>query len=348
MEPQNPHLTIGAKSFHLRHTVSNDSGKQMTIERREITSHEEWLAWRKSDITASNIGALFNCHPYVTALRLYAEKRGAEFLVEDNNAMRRGRWLEPAVGKAVEELRPKWALMPAGEYLRDFELRLGATPDFYITDANLIHAAKDDQFVIRNRRGVLEAKTVAPSVYARDWADGEHVPLYHILQATTAAMLADADFIAIAALLVDANNMDCVIHELERNPQAEERIKQAVAQFWRSVEDGREPDPDYSKDADVIKAMWKRETDPPVEIDLSGDNRIPALLEERARLKQDEKAAHDKIESINTQLIYAMKDASVMTGIDGWRVSYKTSHYKEYSVAARDSRVLRITEQRGK
>ena len=67
------------------------------IERKTFTSRDEWLEWRKQDVTASSIGALFNCHPYTTALRLYAEKRGTDFLVEDNKAMRRGRWLEPAV-----------------------------------------------------------------------------------------------------------------------------------------------------------------------------------------------------------------------------------------------------------
>ena len=96
----------------------------MTIERREITTREEWLQWRKQDITASSIGALFNCHPYTTALKLYTEKRGTEFVVEDNKAMRRGRWMEPAVAKAVEETRPEWQLFPAKEYLRDPELRL--------------------------------------------------------------------------------------------------------------------------------------------------------------------------------------------------------------------------------
>ena len=62
-----------------------------------------------------------------------------------------------------------------------------------------------------------------PSIYARDWADGIEVPLYHILQATVAAMLCNADFLAIAALLVDAHNMDVAIHELPRNPAAEEQ-----------------------------------------------------------------------------------------------------------------------------
>ena len=307
----------------------------MSIERREIKSREEWLEWRKQDYTASNIGALFDCHPYTTALRMFAEKRGTEFLFEDNKVLRRGRWLEPAISKAVEELRPEWKLIPPNEYLRDPDLRLGATPDFYI---------EGDQ----RGRGICQTKSVAPSVYQRDWNDGAEVPLWIVLQATVEAMLANADFAVVAALLIDPHNMDCVIHELPRNQQAEDKIKQAVFRFWQDVENGIEPEPDFEKDADVIKAIWKRESEPPVEIDLSVDNRIPALLEERAALKSAEKMAHDRIESINTQLIYAMKDAAVATGLDGWRITYKTTHFKEYTVAARDSRVLRVTDKREK
>ncbi len=309
----------------------------MAIERREIIDREQWLEWRKQDVTASAVGALFNCHPYVTALRLYAEKRGTEFPFEDNKVLRRGRWMEPAVAKAVEELRPDWQIKPAHEYLRDPELRLGCTPDFFIFDSQNIQ-----------RFGILQTKTVAPAVYTRDWADGVEVPLWIILQATVEAMLANADFIAIAALLVDAHNMDCAIHEFPRNPQAEEKIKQAVAQFWDNVHHGIEPEPDFEKDTDVIKAMWRREAEPTSIIDLSGDNRIPELLDERATLKASEKLVHDRIESINTQLIYAMKDAAVATGVPGWRISYKTTHYKAYSVAERDARVLRISDQREK
>jgi len=305
------------------------------IERREVTTREAWLSWRKEDITASVVGGLFNCHPYTTALRLYAEKRGTEFVFEENNAMRRGRWLEPAVGKAVEELRSAWRLEPARHYLRDPDLRIGATPDF------IIHGDP-------RGKGVLQTKTVAPSVYAREWNDGAEVPLWIILQATVEAMLSEADFVAVAALLVDAHNMDCVIHEMPRNPAAEEKIKRAVGEFWRNVEEGREPEPDFARDADTVKAMWKREATPPVEIDLSSNNRIPSLLEQRTALNAIIKDHETKIEAIDTEIKFAMKDAAVATGLNGWRVTYKTSHYKEYVVKARDTRVLRVTDQRDK
>ena len=58
-----------------------------------------------------------------------------------------------------------------------------------------------------------------------------------------------------------------------------------MAKFWRNVEQGVEPEPDYERDADVIRAMWRKETEPLAEIDLSDNNIIPLLLEERAALQ---------------------------------------------------------------
>jgi predicted phage-related endonuclease len=306
----------------------------MNVQHLAITSREQWLELRKPDVTASTIGALFNCHPYNTPLRLYAEKRGTEFVVEDNSVMRRGRWLEPAVKKAVEELRPEWRLVEPNEYLRCPEYKIGATPDFYI------HGDP-------RGKGILQAKSVAPSVYARDWAGGDEVPLWIILQAVTEAMLAKADFIVVAALLVDAHSMDCSIHEMPRNPAAEEKIKKAVETFWQNVQLGIEPDPDFARDADTIKAMWRSE-EPTNEVDLSGNNRIPLLLEQRTALKEIIKDHETKIETIDAEIKYEMKDAAVATGLNGWRITYKTSHVKEYTVKARDQRVLRVTDQRNK
>jgi predicted phage-related endonuclease len=305
------------------------------IEKLEITARDLWLQWRKQDVTANAVGALFNCHPYITPLRLYAEKRGTEFLNEDNATKRRGRWLEPAVAKAVEETRPEWRLEPARHYLRDSELRLGATVDFDI------HGDPRGP-------GTLEAKTVVPLVYERDWANGSEVPLWIILQAATQAMLAGVDFFVVAALLVDAHNMDVSIQEFRRNISAEDKIRNAVRQFWDKVAAGIEPEPDFARDADTIKAIWRAEADPPIKLDFSGNNHIPELLADRCLLKQVVKDAEDRLELIDAEIKYEMKDAAIATGIDGFRLTFKTSHVKEFTVPAHDRRVLRVTDQREK
>ena len=125
-------------------------------------------------------------------------------------------------------------------YYRDPELRLGATPDFFI------HG--DPRGL-----GVLQTKTAAPHVYERDWADGEEVPFWVQLQNLTESMLVDAAFGAVAVLKVHAFDLACVITEVKRHYGVELKIIAAVRKFWHDVAAGHEPDPDYGKDAELLK-----------------------------------------------------------------------------------------------
>ena len=303
------------------------------IERRPITSRDEWLAWRKLDVTASPIGALFGVHPYVTALRLYAEKRGTEFPeLEDNKILRRGRWLEPAVAAAVREKFPHWTLRAPAVYLRDDELRLGATPDFYI-EGDL------------RGLGVLQAKTVAPSVYHRDWDSGREPPLWVTLQCATEMMLSDAAFGAVAVLLVDPHAMECDILEVPRLPVVEEKIAVAVKNFWHAVENGIEPQPDFGRDAAVIAAMQGPEV-AGTAIDLRAHNELPDMLAKRAALLARMKADEAVREAIETEIKYLIGDAEVVTGLPDWRITFKTEARVAYTVPAKTPRVLRIKDKR--
>ena len=304
----------------------------MTIEHRTITSRDEWLEWRKQDVTASVVGALFGVHPYTTALRIYAEKRGVEFDNQETAAMRRGQDLEPAIPNFVRRKRPEWKLEAPNLYLRDPDLRLGATPDF------LIH--NDPRGL-----GVLQAKTVAPSVYHRDWLDGAEIPFWITLQTLTEMMLTDVAFGAVACLLVDPHNMDCIVLDVPRHPPSEEKIVTAVRSFWLCVGTGIEPDPDFSRDAEVIKALMPRET-PGKKIDFSGNNQLIEMLEQRADLKARISQFEEACEAIETEIKFRMGDAEIGNGLPDWRITFKVQNTKEYLVKARSSRVLRITDKR--
>lgn len=301
----------------------------MTIERRPIVDRESWLKWRHEDVTASTVGALFGCHDYCTALRLYAEKRGVEFEDKgDNKIMRRGRWLEPSVGKAVSELRPEWTIETPNVYLRDPDARIGATPDFFI------HG--DPRGL-----GVLQAKTASPHIVARDWDEGREAPLWIVLQCATEMMLADAAFGAVAVLIVDPYLMDAHVIELPRIAAAETKIRNAVERFWQTVAAGEEPEPDFARDADVIKALRPRET-AGKGIDLSGNNELPILLDQRAQLHAEINEADETCKQIDAKIKYLMGDAEFATGLNGWRITYKTGHRAGYTVAPKRLRTLRI------
>jgi predicted phage-related endonuclease len=316
----------------------------MAIECITITSRAHWLELRKRDVTASVVAALFSAHPFMSPLKLFLTHRDVEFDDVDDRVKRRGRIMEGAVGNAVLEERPQWRL-EANEvadavpkhprlYLRDNELKLGATVDFFI------HGDPRGP-------GILQAKTAAPHIFERDWQGGEVVPFWIQLQALTEAMLWGASFAAVAALQIHAFDLACALHEIPRHAAAEKRIRDAVTQFWLDVEDGNEPDADYGRDAELLRAIAPREVAGKT-VDLSGNNELPALLEQRAAIMEGIKGYEARKSEIETQVKFAMKDAESVVGLPDWKITWKSQHQSEYTVEAKDFRALRIFHKKDK
>jgi predicted phage-related endonuclease len=305
----------------------------MPIERIEITSRDQWMALRKQDVTASRVGALFGLHPYVTAARLYYEQSGIEFPeIEESPVMRRGRLLEGAVALAVEDERPDWNIIKGRYYYRDTELRLGATPDFLIEG--------DPRGL-----GVLQTKTAAPSVFEKQWSGGTEIPFWITLQTLTECMLTGAAFGVVAAMRVDPFNLLCPILDIPRHETSEQRIRAAVKQFWRDVAQGNEPTIDYGRDKALIQVLTPREVKDKT-VDLSGDNELPALLDQRSRLHEMIKTYQDRCEEIDSEIRWKMRDAERVVGLDGWSITYKSQLRKEFVVKAKSIRTLRVHDKR--
>jgi predicted phage-related endonuclease len=304
---------------------------ELSSQRIPITSRDQWLARRKFDVTASAVGAVFGCHPYLSPLRLYIEKQGLIDLPDqgDSGVLRRGRIYEPAVAAAVVEQRPDWRLEKCQEYFHDDALGIGATPDFFIHgDARGI--------------GVLQTKTTIPSVYEREWSDGQP-PRYITLQAMTEAIMTSAAFSAVACLVFDPFDTPLTIAELERDLVLEQEICDRVAQFWKDIEAGREPDVDYGSDRALLAALMPREE--PITIDLSTDNEVVAGLIERRGLKERIKADEQRCSEIETLVMSRMASAAVAT-VPGFTVTWKVQHRKGYTVEPSEARVLNIRTKR--
>lgn len=307
----------------------------MAIEVREIKSRAEWLEWRKQFVTASQIGGLpaFNCHPYQTPLRIYASLRGVEFAIDDDNkVLRRGRWLEPAVALAVSELRPEWELIAPNVFLCDPEIGIGATPDYYIIGDP-------------RGRGILQCKTVAPTVWRREWDAGQDIPLWVTLQALTEMLLSNSAFGAVAVMLVDPHMMDVQILDVPRHAAAEAKLVNEVKRFLADVAAGREPDPDFTRDGAILKLLIPREQ-PGLAVDLAGANELPTLLATRAELLAEMKSAKAVCDKIENKVRFMMGEAALVTGLDGWGITYKTEPRKGYTVAPSSPRILRVRDKR--
>jgi predicted phage-related endonuclease len=303
----------------------------MTTERLEITNRAQWLELRRKDVTASDIAVVCGVSQYKTIFQLWADKTNATPTTgerPDNGAMLRGRIYEPAVFKAALMFTDWLSVTPFDDklYLRDPELRMGATPDAIGTD-------KDGEFIV-------QAKTVSRGAF-ETW---EGPPLAYQLQTLTEAMLYGAPRAYLAVLVTDPYNPEFHHYEVPRHKDAEQRIRDAVAAFWNSIEAGEMPAIDYSRDAELIKQMFKPR-DAVETIDLTGDNLLPAVLAERELLKADVKTAQARVDEIDAEIIHKLNGAQVGT-CQGWKIFRKMTHRPEKLMPALSFPVMRITKQK--
>lgn len=283
-------------------------------ENRVIDAIGPWLEQRRSHVTASRIGALFDRHPFLTREQLAGELRG-QSTKGDTAPMRRGRILEAAVIEALKEAHPEWTIERCHTYHWLPEHRIGATPDAFYDDA-----------------GLIECKTVHP----RKWDEWHGTPpLQYLLQTLTGLLVTGRTHGVLACMVLSS---DFPVHEyaVSRHPTAEQRILDAVAEFWRAHDAG-----EIAKPASVeqLESML----DDGTHRDLSGNNELRALLEERRELKASMSVAAQRLGEIEYTIKNTLGPAST-AWLEGWSMTFKRYHRAEYTVPARDVRVLRIKE----
>jgi hypothetical protein len=290
-------------------------------ERIAITDKGRWLDMRRRDVTASQVAALWGHHPYLTALQLYHQKRGDDGQQGENPAMKRGRWLEPAIMEAVKDQNPEWAplIHKATDYWRLPEQRIGSTPDCFIGEPG------------EPATGVLELKSMLPEKFA---TYGETAPLFHSLQVVVQMMTTGAAWGTIA-IMVMTRNLDLRLFAVPRIAAVEAKITADVASFWDAVERGEPPKPVLPQDYETLARLFP--TDNGEEISLDGDNEMPGLLTERATLLGATKRLADINDAIRAKV------GAARTARSGeWLIRNATEHRKAYTVPEKDVRVLRI------
>jgi predicted phage-related endonuclease len=310
------------------------------IERRQIASQSEWLAWRQQDVTASDIAATLGLHPDRSIARVWAEKTGLISPEPTTEFLEYRLSLEAAAIDWLQRKRPTWEIRRARIYLRDPDLRLGATPDAVAVDPE------------REGIGAIEAKSVTRHRFDIDWKqivvgdDGvieAEAPIFHQLQVLTAAMLSNATWAIVVGLVLDSGGAGSLaLAPVDRNAAAEQRIRDGVARFWAMTDAGKQPPFDYGLDAEVIAALFPkaRIKDPP--LDLSQDNRMPELLTERQVIKQELKTRQDRCDAIDAEIKDKLQDHELAL-LPGWRISWKTQKRPERITPAWEGRVLRVT-----
>lgn len=243
----------------------------------DASDRAEWLTRRERDVTASAAAALLAASPYATPFQLYMRKAGIAAPEEETPAMRRGTLLEPVHAEIIAAERPEWQVERGTIYIRDPGARIGATPDVF--------AVRDEQIV------PVQIKSVSPEAFRKSWRiegsrDAEP-PAYVQIQAMVEAAMMGADCAVVSAMVV-GNGIDIHLFDVDVRPKIIAALREATADFWARIAEGRPYDPDFLADGDFIIDNWRDRGAP--QVDLSDDARAVALMSERTTLKDAEKA----------------------------------------------------------
>jgi hypothetical protein len=305
------------------------------IEKIPVVDRASWLVNRSRDVTASVAGCLLGVHEYQTRFGLWALKTGR--LTEDPEetpAMRRGRLLEPVAVALLREEHPEIGIEPGRVYYRNPDARLGATPDALA-------------MCPRRGLGVVQIKSVDHSVFRQKWRRGDgstEPPLWIAIQAIVEAHLVGASWAAVAPLRVGMG-LDIDLIDIPIHTGIIDALYRETAEFWRICETAEFPPLDYTRDAEVIDAIYP--TDDGTEIDLSGDNELPGLLDERATLSASGKQIDERRAAIDAALKSKLgpHTRGVLPGATiSWKLQKRSGGY----VPPSEFRVLRVNDKRKK
>lgn len=259
----------------------------MTIRVREKTTREEWLAWRKSNINASEIGALMGIDKKRSPLQVYYDKKGQDFF-EGNEMTEGGLDLEPGAINAVARRHPDWRIETGSHYYDDQDLRIGCTPDAFVWEPG------------REGFGIIQAKIVAGPTFDEEWErkdNGFIAPLKFQLQTVIEAKMTGASWCYLAPYVVSAYRREPLLDEVPILEGAWEEITAEIAHFWDEFERGLAPMINPELDDDLIKSLYPVHTHGKV-LDLRGDNELPAWVAEEAELAKLESMANAQIKPL--------------------------------------------------
>jgi predicted phage-related endonuclease len=297
------------------------------------STREAWLERRRLVIGASEIPALFDASPWMSHFKLSAIKGGLISDEAENDAMRRGRLLEPVAIQCIREEHPEWIVqpnvLPNLQYFVDSSNRIGATPDAFVKIPG------------RWGRGIIQIKSVEQSIFRKTWLDQEP-PLHVGIQAAIECAITDSQYAYVAALVV-GHRVDLHLQEIPLTSGLYAAAAARSLAFWEKIDAGETYAPDFDKDVETIREIYA-DSSPDKEIDLSQDNEVSELAENDRILSGIDKDTKGARAEIKARMLSKMKDAEVARFRGEIIATAKTVHRKGYEVKPSSTRQLRFKE----
>lgn len=287
---------------------------------------------RRLWVGASESAALFGVSPYLTKFELFHMKAGEipPHDLDRDERVNAGQFLEPSIA-AWASNKWHWPIRNVAEYTPHPTVpRFGCSLDFEAIDgAEPVEIKNVDNSIFRdpNNGWETEGTTLLDA------------PVHFLIQVQHQLACRPGPDRGWLVVCVGGNRLYRM--EVPRHPRMIERLEAEVAEFWRSVEAGEPPDPDFQADAQAIALLYGGRGDEWV--DLRDDERARELCAEYLDAHEQEKAAKKRKTAALAEIKTRMHDARGALIGDGFRV--KASHIAESTSVRKAHWRLAVTQQ---
>ena len=274
-------------------------------------SHEEWQKAREDGIGASEVAAILGLSPWETPFSLYLKKTHQVPPTEENDAMRRGHYLEDAV--------VQWWMHETGEQV----IKASAADIIYVHPEHPYMRVTPDR-VVKGRKKILEVKSTAIQM-------GETIPDYYLAQVTYQMYVTG---IHQAELIYIQGGLTFGRFIVEYDEEFANLIAERVTEFWNeNVLGGKEPD--AIAVSDLAVKVPKSTPEKSIEADEQALDQINVLREKKAMYD----ALGDEIAELTDSLKMYMTDSEALLDGEGnvlctWKSSKDKTSFDSKAFAA--------------
>lgn len=306
----------------------------------------EWFALRTYDpertiagqsapvvFGASECAAVCGMSPYDTPLHIYLRKRREIDPIEDNDAMRLGRKLEPVVIDEYRERTGNAVLAPRPTFFHAEHRFLSATPD------GTVLPRVDNQEVVQAESAYpLDAKTTTWR-RANDFGDEftDELPEDYLLQAQQ-QMLVMGAALQDTAVLVDGRTLK--VYRVERNDDLAAIIVDAARELAERIVNGDPPEPNWthSRTPELVRSMYGVDETKTILL----DEPVALMWRNYTRLREEIKEREAEQEQIKARVLAVMQEAAIgKYPADGFELVRKRVERAAYAVEATSFITLR-------
>lgn len=252
-------------------------------------SHEEWLKAREDGIGASEVSAIVGLNPWETPYSLYLKKTHQVPPTEENDAMRRGHYLEDAV--------VQWWMHETGEQV----IKASAADIIYVNPEHPYMRVTPDR-IVKGRNKILEVKSTAIQM-------GETIPDYYLCQVTYQMYVTG---IHNAELIYIQGGLTFGRFIVDYDEEFAEYLAQKVTEFWTENILGMK-EPDAINVADLAVKVPKSTPEKSIE----ADDTVKSQVEELRALKAHYEALGKEIEDLTDSIKMFMTDSEAVVDESG-------------------------------